>query len=81
MKKQLEKSKIYKIDKNKFDIRNILKNYYGRIIAKEIVGEISENKRIMEDQEFVISENDLFKIIDNFKFLKLERPKITKKIA
>ncbi|MHA1931058.1 MAG: hypothetical protein ACW96X_00870 [Promethearchaeota archaeon] len=81
LKNQLEKSKIYKIDKNKFDIRNILKNYYGRIIAKEVVGDISENKKIIADQEVVISENELFKINDNFKFLKLERPKITKKIV
>ncbi len=81
LKKELERSKIHKIDKDKFDIKNLLNNYYGRIIVKEIVGDISENKRKMEDQEFIISENDLFKINESFKFLKLKKPKIAKRIA
>jgi hypothetical protein len=81
LKKQLENSLIYKVDKDKFNIKNLFNNYYGRIIVNDIVEEKLKDKISRKEVDPVISEKDLVKIMDNFKFLKLNKPKITKKIA
>ncbi|MHA2325680.1 MAG: hypothetical protein ACXACB_09785, partial [Promethearchaeota archaeon] len=63
------------------DVQNLLKNYYGRIIVKEIIDYESNNKGKSKDSAIEVSENELSEIIENFKFLKLNEPKIAKKIA
>jgi hypothetical protein len=81
LKKQLESITIYEIAKKKYDVQNLLKNYYGRIIVKEIIDYESNNKGKSKDSAIEVSENELSEIIENFKFLKLNEPKIAKKIA
>jgi hypothetical protein len=81
LKNQLERTTILKIDKKTFDIRNLLNNHYGRLITKDIVETKFKNKTILQDQEVLIDENDLIKLVENFKFLNLKQPKISNKTS
>ncbi len=72
LKKQLIQSKIYQIGEKSYDIRNLIENYYGEIIVKNVLNQNSANKRLNS----VISEDELSKILENFNYLKLKTPKV-----
>ncbi|MFX1279026.1 MAG: hypothetical protein ACFFA3_06380 [Promethearchaeota archaeon] len=70
LKNQLEGIRIIKIDDNQFDIRDLNNNYYGRLIAEDLLKNKSEN---------IINTTECTKLLENFKFLGLKKPKISKK--
>lgn len=73
--KQLNECKIYQVGKDSYDVQNLLKNHYGEIIVKNVVNTNSSTKRLNS----IISNDELSKIFENFKFLKLTPPKIIEK--
>ena len=79
LKNQLEKCKIYKKSEESFDITNLIDNYYGRIIAKEVVNEKILNNNNIKGQSVLISEREFSKINESFKYLNLSEPKIVEK--
>jgi len=79
LKNQLEKCKIYKNCENTFDIRSLIDNYYGRIIANEAVPDKLPKNDHIKGQSVLISDVELSKIIENFKYLNLNVPKVVEK--
>ena len=79
LKNQLEKCTIYKKSEKTFDIQNLIDNYYGRIIAKEVVSDKLPDNDYIKGQSILISEIELSKIVENFKYLKLNDPKVVEK--
>jgi len=79
LKNQLEKCEIYKKSEKSFDIQNLIENYYGRIIAKEVVTDKLPKNNNMKGQSVLISEIELSKIVENFKYLNLNEPKVVEK--
>ncbi|MFX1501168.1 MAG: hypothetical protein ACFFDH_09425 [Promethearchaeota archaeon] len=77
LKDQLIRCKIYQIGEKSYNIQNLLENYYGEIIIRNALNINSNNKRL----NTVISDGELLKIFENFKFLKLNPPKIIEKIT
>ncbi|MFX1306853.1 MAG: hypothetical protein ACFFBF_11995 [Promethearchaeota archaeon] len=75
LKQQLEKCKIYQIGEKSYDIQNLLRNYYGKTIILKALNENFANKM----PKILISESELSKIIENFKYLKLKLPQIIEK--
>ncbi|MFX1470812.1 MAG: hypothetical protein ACFFB8_19405 [Promethearchaeota archaeon] len=75
LKQQLEDGKIYQIVEKCYDIQNLLRNYYGKIIIMKALNENFTNKM----PKTLISESELSKIIENFKCLKLKLPLIIEK--
>lgn len=60
---------------------NLLNNYYGRLISKDIINDKAKNKAILEDHEILINSNELTKLVENFKFLNLKILKISNKAS
>ena len=79
LKSQLEKCKIYKNSEKSFDIQNLIDNYYGRILAKEAVPDKLPKNGNIKGQSLLISDVELSKIIENFKYLNLNAPKVVEK--
>ena len=75
LKNQLINCKIYQTGEKSYNIQSLFENYYGEIIVRSALNLNSENKRL----NTVISDDELSKIFENFKFLKLHPPKIIEK--
>ncbi len=77
LKKRLIRCEIYQVGENSYNIQNLLKNYYGEILVRNALNIDSNRKK----PGTIISDDDLSKILENFNFLKLEKPKIIDKTA
>ncbi|MFW9822484.1 MAG: hypothetical protein ACFFE4_06095 [Candidatus Thorarchaeota archaeon] len=74
LKKQLEKTEVYRVNNDSIDITNLLNNYYGRIITKDVIEKGSPDQNM-------ISIDKYSKILENFRFLKLKIPKIKNAVS
>ncbi|TFG21363.1 MAG: hypothetical protein EU529_13635 [Promethearchaeota archaeon] len=72
LKDELEECKIYKIEASKYDITELLENYYGKKIV-----EGSEITILNDEKMSLVSTEDLKKLLSNFSFLKIDNPEIT----
>jgi len=76
LKKQLDECKIYQITKEEYEIHELFETYYGKaIIGGDIILNLKK-KDVDGKKRYLISKKELFKIIENFKFLKIQPPEI-----
>ncbi len=79
LKQHLLKCKIYKINDTSYDIHEFSKNYYGKMILNHT--EKVSNSQILSKApgKFVVNDKCYKNLLDNFKMLKLDSPKLVKK--
>ncbi|MFX1390902.1 MAG: hypothetical protein ACFE9Z_12630 [Promethearchaeota archaeon] len=75
LKKQLETCGVFQVGEKLYDIKNLIENHYGEIIINKTL-QINSN---MNKSKSIVSDIELQKIFENFKFLKIKLPKIIKK--
>ncbi len=76
LKQQLDECKIYQITKEEYEIHELFETYYGKaIIGGDIILNLKK-KDVDGKKRYSISKKELFKIIENFKFLKIQPPEI-----
>ena len=78
LKQQLLNCKIYKINDSSYDIHELSKNYYGKMILSHI--EKVSNSLILfkAPGKFVVTDECFENLLDNFKMLKLDPPNVIK---
>ena len=76
LKEQLEKCMIYQTDDTTYDIHSLMENYYGKILTKDAVMNRIPKTGQKDNQKVLISDTELSKIMENFKYLKLNKPKV-----
>ena len=78
LKQQLLNCKIYKINDSSYDIHELSKNYYGKMILNHT--EKVSNSQILSKTrgKFVITDKGYGNLVDDFKMLKLDPPTVIK---
>ena len=78
LKQQLLNCKIYKINDGTYDIHELSKNYYGRMIINHT--EKTSNSQIISKTpgKLIVTDKCYENLLDNFKILKLDSPKVIK---
>jgi len=78
LRQELLKCKIYKINNTSYDIHELSNNYYGIIILNHF--EKASNSQILSKSQgkFIVSGKGFEDLLDNFKMLKLDPPRVIK---
>jgi len=78
LKQQLLQCKIYKINDTSYDIHELSKNYYGKMILNH-TEKVSSSQILSKAQgKFVVTDKCYENLLDNYKMLKLDTPKVVK---
>ena len=78
LKQQLLNCKIYKINDSSYDIRELSKNYYGKMILNH-TEKVSDSQILSKAQgKFLVTDKGFEILLDNFKMLKIDPPNIIK---
>lgn len=76
LKQQLINCNIYKINDSSYDIHELSKNYYGKMILNH-TEKVSDSQILSKAPgKFVITDKCYANLLDNFKMLKLDSPKV-----
>ena len=78
LRQQLLNCKIYKIDDKSYDIQELSNNYYGKMILNQT--EKVSNSQIVSkaSDKFIVTDEYFNNLLDNFKMLDLDAPKVIK---
>ena len=78
LKQQLLKCKLYKINDKSYDIHELSNNYYGKMLLNHT--EKVSNSQILSraSGKFIVTDKCFENLLDNFKMLKLDPPKVIK---
>jgi hypothetical protein len=78
LKQQLLQCKIYKINDTSYDIHELSKNYYGKMILNHTEKGSSSQILSKAQGKFVVTDKCYENLLDNYKLLKLDTPKVIK---
>ena len=78
LRQELLKCKIYKINNTSYDIHELSDNYYGIMILNHIEKASSSQILSKSKGKFIVSDKGFEDLLDNFKMLKLDPPKVKK---
>jgi len=78
LKQELLNCKIHKINDTSYDIHELSNNYYGKMLLNHT--EKVSNSQILTKApgKFIVTDKCFENLLDNFKMLKLEAPKVIK---
>lgn len=76
LKQQLLGSKIVKLEDDALDVSKLAETYYGRIILEEAGIIELRSKENAKDKKIIVSKKDFEKIIENYTYLNLNKPKL-----
>jgi len=78
LKQELLKCKLYKINDRSYDIHELSKNYYGIMILNHTEKVSSSQILSKAPGKYVVTDKCFDDLLDNFKMLKLDPPKVFK---
>jgi len=78
LRQELLKCKIYKINNTSYDIHELSNNYYGIMILNHIEKASSSQIVSKSQGKFIVSDKGFEDLLDNFKMLKLDPPRVIK---
>ena len=78
LKQQLLSCRIYRINDSSYDIHELSKNYYGKMILNH-TEKVSKSQILSRAPgKFIVTEQCYENLVENFKMLKLDAPKVVK---
>ena len=78
LRQELLKCKIYKINDASYDIHELSNNYYGIMILNHLEKASSSQILSKSRYKFIVSDKVIEDLLDNFKMLKLDPPRVIK---
>ncbi len=78
LRQELLKCKIYKINDASYDIHELSNNYYGIMILNHLEKASSSQILSKSRYKFIVSDKGIEDLLDNFKMLKLDPPRVIK---
>jgi hypothetical protein len=79
LKEQLSNCKLYKVNDSSYDIIELSKNYYGKMMLNHIEKVYNTQILSKDPGKFVVTIKCFEDLKENFKLLKLDSPKVVKK--